>query len=125
MNALALPPKATTRAHSTLYGSQEQPGPGGPEREQQELSLWLSRLEGGIAQGQREERVGYLTASSKGQKEKPLYLKMNFTERHISLHLFLAHGVLNRHSHFISKMSLLKYIFHFSIFIREKESTRC
>ena len=61
----------------------------------------------------REEKVGYLSASSKGQKEKPLYLKMNFTERDISLHLFLAHGVLNCRSHFISKMSLLKYIFYF------------
>ncbi|KAB0392209.1 hypothetical protein E2I00_018508 [Balaenoptera physalus] len=48
--------KASTRAHSGLYGYQEQAGPGGPERKQQELSLWLPHLEGGIAQGQGRKR---------------------------------------------------------------------
>lgn len=69
----------------------------------------------------REERVGPFSTSSKGQDEKPLNLKMNFTEKDISLHLFLAHRVLNSCSHFSSKMPLKIFFFNFSIFIRKSQ----
>lgn len=57
-----------------------------------------------------------------GQKQL-LHLKMNVMDTEISLHLFLEHGILNSCSHFSSKMSLFKYFFYLSIFIRQKEST--
>ena len=68
---------------------------------------------------------GGAPAGSPGQKEELLYLKTNFPGVEISPHLFLAHSILNSRSQFTSKMSLLKYFFNFSIFIIEKESTRC
>lgn len=50
MNALALPPNASARAHPGLYGYQEQPRPGGPEGKERELSPWLPQREEGIPQ---------------------------------------------------------------------------
>lgn len=69
----------------------------------------------------REERVGPFPTNSKGQDEKPLNLKMSFTEKAISLHLFLAHRVLNSCSHFSSKMSL-KIFFSIFLFSSERKS---
>lgn len=123
MNALVLPPN-TVQGHVLVsVVTNSSLAQGDLEGRQQELSPWWPCLEGGISQGKGGK--GWGPASSMGQNEKRLYLEGNFTDMEISLHLSLAHSMLNSRSHFSLKMSLSKYFFNFSVCIREKEPIRC
>ena len=67
MNALALSPNASARAHPGLYGYQEQPRPGEPEGKQQELSPRLPQWEGGIPQRQGRKGWGHFPPAPRGR----------------------------------------------------------